>query len=36
MLFTPNYPNDKGSFDDNMTKFGSEVDEKDAQVSLIH
>jgi len=31
----PNYPNDEGSFDDNMTKFGSEADEEDVQVSLI-
>jgi hypothetical protein len=26
----PNYPNDEGSSNDNMTKFGSEVDEEDA------
>jgi len=31
----PNYPNDEGSSYDNMSKFGSVVDEEDAQVSLI-
>jgi hypothetical protein len=32
---SPNHPNDEGSFDDNITEFGSEADEEDAQVSLI-
>ncbi|CAM6057379.1 unnamed protein product [Sphagnum tenellum] len=32
---SPNYPNDEGSYDDNMIEFGSETDEEDAQVSLI-
>jgi hypothetical protein len=31
---SPNYRNDEGSSHDGMTEFGSEIDEKDAQVSL--
>jgi len=31
----PNHLNDEGSFNDNITEFGSEVDEEDAQVSLV-
>jgi hypothetical protein len=32
---SPNHLNDEGSSNDNITKFGSEVDEENAQVSLI-
>jgi hypothetical protein len=31
----PNHLNDEGSFDDNIIEFENEVDEEDAQVSLI-
>jgi hypothetical protein len=30
-----NYPNDEGSSNDNITKFGSEAGEEDVQVSPI-
>jgi hypothetical protein len=30
MLSSSNYPNDEGSYDDNITKFESEIDEEDA------
>ncbi len=35
MLFRFKHPNDEGSFDDNITKFESEIDEEDARLSLI-
>ncbi len=33
-FLSPNHPNDEGSSDDNITEFGNEANEEDAQVSL--
>ncbi len=35
IFFRFKHHNDEGSFDDNITEFESEIDEEDAQLSLI-